>query len=217
LTKNTSANSLRSQIRQGIANQTKGTAYVVYEDVMDSKQACDKLNGFNFQNRYLVGKSGTFPNSHSHSNNLYSALPSTREDGSIERGFRIPQGEFRAAQETTWYRITNRRACGRNCSSMANASSALYCTTNEQQQPQGFCEPVFKGVSWSEGQFGNTIIGTTSKFYCYPSGGSFSFLCFHARSVFQVGVERKTSLRIRHGNDRLVGWVFILALLGRTG
>jgi len=28
---------------------------VVYEDVMDAKQACDKLNGFNFQNRYLVG------------------------------------------------------------------------------------------------------------------------------------------------------------------
>ena len=22
---------------------------------MDAKQACDKLNGFNFQNRYLVG------------------------------------------------------------------------------------------------------------------------------------------------------------------
>lgn len=43
------------QIRQGIANNTKGTAYVVYEDVMDAKQACDKLNGFNFQNRYLVG------------------------------------------------------------------------------------------------------------------------------------------------------------------
>ena len=45
------------QIRQGIAGNTKGTAFVVYEDVMDSKQACDKLNGFNFQNRYLVGKS----------------------------------------------------------------------------------------------------------------------------------------------------------------
>ena len=45
-----------SQIRQGIANSSKGTAFVVYEDVMDSKQACDKLNGFNFQNRYLVGK-----------------------------------------------------------------------------------------------------------------------------------------------------------------
>jgi pre-mRNA branch site protein p14 len=43
-----------SQIRQGIANNTKGTAFVVYEDVMDAKSACDKLNGFNFQNRYLV-------------------------------------------------------------------------------------------------------------------------------------------------------------------
>ncbi|KAK5168825.1 uncharacterized protein LTR77_006134 [Saxophila tyrrhenica] len=42
------------QIRQGIATNTKGTAFVVYEDVMDAKGACDKLNGFNFQNRYLV-------------------------------------------------------------------------------------------------------------------------------------------------------------------
>ncbi|KAK4240959.1 putative pre-mRNA branch site protein p14 [Achaetomium macrosporum] len=42
------------QVRQGIANNTKGTAFVVYEDVMDAKQACDKLNGYNFQNRYLV-------------------------------------------------------------------------------------------------------------------------------------------------------------------
>lgn len=42
------------QIRQGIANNTKGTAFVVYEDVQDSKSACDKLNGFNFQSRYLV-------------------------------------------------------------------------------------------------------------------------------------------------------------------
>jgi RNA recognition motif-containing protein len=49
--------SLSSQVRQGIANATKGTAFVVYEDVMDAKQACDKLNGFNFQNRYLVGTS----------------------------------------------------------------------------------------------------------------------------------------------------------------
>jgi RNA recognition motif-containing protein len=44
-----------SQVRQGIATNTKGTAFVVYDDVMDAKQACDKLNGFNFQNRYLVG------------------------------------------------------------------------------------------------------------------------------------------------------------------
>ncbi|KFY86472.1 hypothetical protein V498_07495 [Pseudogymnoascus sp. VKM F-4517 (FW-2822)] len=42
------------QVRQGIANNTKGTAFVVFEDVMDAKQACDKLNGFNFQSRYLV-------------------------------------------------------------------------------------------------------------------------------------------------------------------
>jgi len=42
------------QIRQGIAANSKGTAYVVFEDVLDSKMACDKLNGFNFQNRYLV-------------------------------------------------------------------------------------------------------------------------------------------------------------------
>ncbi|TKA30411.1 hypothetical protein B0A50_02638 [Salinomyces thailandicus] len=42
------------QIRQGIANNTKGTAFVVFEDVVDAKSACDKLNGFNFQSRYLV-------------------------------------------------------------------------------------------------------------------------------------------------------------------
>ncbi|KAF1985734.1 pre-mRNA branch site protein p14 [Aulographum hederae CBS 113979] len=42
------------QIRQGISNSTKGTAFVVYEDVTDAKAACEKLNGFNFQNRYLV-------------------------------------------------------------------------------------------------------------------------------------------------------------------
>lgn len=53
----TSGLGLFRQIRQGIANNTKGTAFVVYEDVMDAKTACDKLNGFNFQNRYLVGKS----------------------------------------------------------------------------------------------------------------------------------------------------------------
>lgn len=49
-----------SQIRQGIANNSKGTAFVVYEDVHDAKMACDKLNGFNFQNRYLVGALSIF-------------------------------------------------------------------------------------------------------------------------------------------------------------
>lgn len=48
-----------SQVRQGIATNTKGTAFVVYDDVMDAKQACDKLNGFNFQGRYLVGMYST--------------------------------------------------------------------------------------------------------------------------------------------------------------
>jgi len=42
------------QVRVGNTNATKGTAFVVYEDVLDAKQACDKLNGFNFMNRYLV-------------------------------------------------------------------------------------------------------------------------------------------------------------------
>ncbi|KAI9678505.1 MAG: hypothetical protein M1822_007448 [Bathelium mastoideum] len=45
---------MHSQVRQGIANNTKGTCFVVYEDVSDAKQACDGLNGFNFQGRYLV-------------------------------------------------------------------------------------------------------------------------------------------------------------------
>jgi pre-mRNA branch site protein p14 len=26
----------------------------VYDEIADAKQACDKLNGFNFMNRYLV-------------------------------------------------------------------------------------------------------------------------------------------------------------------
>lgn len=61
-------NSLCSQVRQGIANATKGTAFVVYEDVMDAKQACDKLNGFNFQNRYLVGSSSFLSSVCDHTN-----------------------------------------------------------------------------------------------------------------------------------------------------
>ena len=43
-----------SQVRAGITANTKGTAFVVFQDAMDAKQACDKLNGFNFQGRYLV-------------------------------------------------------------------------------------------------------------------------------------------------------------------
>jgi len=42
------------QIRLGIAKTTKGTAFVVYEDVTDAKNACDQLNGHKFQQRYMI-------------------------------------------------------------------------------------------------------------------------------------------------------------------
>ncbi|XP_067930305.1 splicing factor 3B subunit 6-like [Watersipora subatra] len=42
------------QIRVGTTTETKGTAYVVYEDIFDAKNACDHLSGFNVCNRYLV-------------------------------------------------------------------------------------------------------------------------------------------------------------------
>jgi len=42
------------QIRLGTTKTTKGTAYVVYEDIYDAKQACEHLSGFNVANRYLI-------------------------------------------------------------------------------------------------------------------------------------------------------------------
>lgn len=42
------------QIRVGTAANTKGTAFVVYEDIYDAKNACDHLSGFNVSNRYLI-------------------------------------------------------------------------------------------------------------------------------------------------------------------
>lgn len=42
------------QIRQGNTEQTKGTAFVVYEDIFSAKSAVDKLSGFNVAGRYLV-------------------------------------------------------------------------------------------------------------------------------------------------------------------
>uniref|UniRef100_I3MUZ1 Splicing factor 3b subunit 6 n=2 Tax=Euarchontoglires TaxID=314146 RepID=I3MUZ1_ICTTR len=38
----------------GNTPETRGTAYVVYEDIFDAKNACDHLSGFNVCNRYLV-------------------------------------------------------------------------------------------------------------------------------------------------------------------
>ncbi|KAL1464136.1 hypothetical protein WDU94_003810 [Cyamophila willieti] len=42
------------QIRIGNTPDTRGTAFVVYEDIFDAKNACDHLSGFNVCNRYLV-------------------------------------------------------------------------------------------------------------------------------------------------------------------
>lgn len=37
------------QIRVGSTKETRGTAYVVYEDIFDAKNAVDHLSGFNVQ------------------------------------------------------------------------------------------------------------------------------------------------------------------------
>jgi hypothetical protein len=42
------------RIRRGSAKDTKGTAFVVYEDIFDAKTACEHLSGFNVAGRYLV-------------------------------------------------------------------------------------------------------------------------------------------------------------------
>eukprot|EP00891_Asterochloris_glomerata_P002917 jgi/Astpho2/2917/fgenesh1_pm.00050_%23_57_t len=42
------------QIRQGTTKETRGTAYVVYEDIYDAKAAVEHLSGFNVANRYLI-------------------------------------------------------------------------------------------------------------------------------------------------------------------
>ncbi|KAK2983397.1 hypothetical protein RJ640_016021 [Escallonia rubra] len=42
------------QIRIGTSKDTRGTAFVVYEDIYDAKTAVDHLSGFNVANRYLI-------------------------------------------------------------------------------------------------------------------------------------------------------------------
>jgi pre-mRNA branch site protein p14 len=42
------------QIRLGVTAETKGTCFVVFEDIWDAKTACDHLSGFNVGGRYLV-------------------------------------------------------------------------------------------------------------------------------------------------------------------
>lgn len=41
-------------IRIGNGKDTRGTAFVVYEDIYDAKNAVDHLSGFNLANRYLI-------------------------------------------------------------------------------------------------------------------------------------------------------------------
>ncbi|KAJ1463054.1 hypothetical protein M885DRAFT_504581 [Pelagophyceae sp. CCMP2097] len=42
------------QIRIGNKPDTRGTAFVVYEDIYDAKNAVDHLSGFNVCGRYLI-------------------------------------------------------------------------------------------------------------------------------------------------------------------
>lgn len=39
---------------RGSTKDTRGTAYVVYDDIYDAKNAVDHLSGFNVANRYLI-------------------------------------------------------------------------------------------------------------------------------------------------------------------
>ncbi|PJF17144.1 RNA-binding domain-containing protein [Paramicrosporidium saccamoebae] len=39
---------------KGTNKETRGTAYVVYDDIYDAKNACEHLSGFNLLGRYLI-------------------------------------------------------------------------------------------------------------------------------------------------------------------
>ena len=45
---------LKYFFNSGNLPETRGTAFVVYEDIFDAKNACEHLSGFNVSNRYLV-------------------------------------------------------------------------------------------------------------------------------------------------------------------
>mmetsp|Transcript_22621 Transcript_22621/g.36297 ORF Transcript_22621/g.36297 Transcript_22621/m.36297 type:complete len:140 (+) Transcript_22621:85-504(+) len=42
------------QIRKGVTMDTRGTAFVIYEDIYEAKAALEALSGFNVKGRYLV-------------------------------------------------------------------------------------------------------------------------------------------------------------------
>jgi len=45
---------MASKIRLGDRQDTRGTAFVVYDDIYDAKSAVDHLSGFNVCGRYLI-------------------------------------------------------------------------------------------------------------------------------------------------------------------
>ena len=42
------------QIRKGDQPETRGSAFVIYDDIFDAKNACDHLNGYSVHGRYLA-------------------------------------------------------------------------------------------------------------------------------------------------------------------
>lgn len=42
------------QVRLGDRKDTRGTAFIIYEDIYDAKAAVDHLSGFNVGGRYLI-------------------------------------------------------------------------------------------------------------------------------------------------------------------
>jgi pre-mRNA branch site protein p14 len=42
------------QVRLGNSQTTRGTGFVVYDDIFDAKNACEHLSGFNLGGRYLI-------------------------------------------------------------------------------------------------------------------------------------------------------------------
>ena len=42
------------QIRIGTSPETKGTGFVVYDDIYDAKNACEHLSGYCMMGRYLI-------------------------------------------------------------------------------------------------------------------------------------------------------------------
>lgn len=78
----------------GNTPETRGTAYVVYEDIFDAKNACDHLSGFNVCNRYLVV--------------LYYNANRVRAHGLGNRAVTQKQPQHHAANTDAWVFLRNK-------------------------------------------------------------------------------------------------------------